>query len=119
MPGLLITTLQASKASRPPRSVVRTSKPPRVASAGLSSTRTGRRPIDSRRRRLAFPDVAGKQSLQAAPIGGQDLKAAESGLSGLVVHQDREKAHRLETTETGLSFDPQAPQADRGASERG
>ncbi len=64
-------------------------------------------------------DLAADECPEAALSGGQNFKVVERGPNRFVVDQDRDHAHRLEPAEAGPSFDSQAPQADRRASERG
>src|ERR1039458_5664534 len=101
MPGLLITTSQASRAANPPAPVVSTSVPldtsvplagpPAGEEAGWSSTSTGSMPIDCRRRRLAVPSTPSPQMPTVALVSADQEIRGRIALRYVVVAEGREE----------------------------
>src|ERR1700722_4545443 len=112
MPGLLMTTSQASRAANPPAAVARTSLPPddwaRLAGpsaggeAGWSSTSAGSMPIDWRRCRLAVPSTPSPQMPTLALVSADQEVRGRIALRYVVLAEGREEMGHRVIRQSGL-----------------
>src|ERR1700722_11855266 len=102
MPGLLITTSQASRAANPPSPVVRISVSPDDSVAGWSSTSTGSMPIDCRRCRLAVPSTPSPQMPTLALVSADQEVRGRIALRYVVVTEGREEMGHGVIRQSGL-----------------